>query len=730
MFRQHVNTPRYAKDAATKQYVDDIFNQVKPGASSSVFDYRCDAQSTGASDPGAGKYRYSSMPQNSAETLYMDWLTTDGFDVVALFTTMKFGDTFIIQDKDLSLNYQKWKLLGPAQIMPDWFQVPVQFIEGDAEFSNNQLVSFVVTFEGQQGEVGPQGEQGPAGPQGIQGEPGDDGAPGPKGDKGDKGDIGNTGAQGNPGVGVPVGGTAGQVLTKIDNTNYNTEWRVATGGASQSYVDTQDNLRVLKAGDTMTGGLTIVGGTTGPPTVNGFRLGFDSAYAQIKLTAPTGSLIDFSTGTIDYKARIGYNPSNDTLQLTVTNLHLAATNTSTSGRLTVPDLLVAPPAGGNISFTMRSADGWNKLFRVNSGGTFAVINHANSLEILTLSDGGVLSTNGGIYGNGITSIAGINASGIIKSSRVGEHFRQRANSYSVIHYNDDSCYYQLITNGGDPDGGWNGLRPFYFTVSNGNVVMGHNANIGSVTTGSVDCSGNIWAKGGVLYMSSGGHYINWAEGYYYNHPHGPCLIQGAWAARAGQSETFSELSASASIHANNGYIFMYNDTTWFRWRGDMGRVEFLHGIYTSTVHQHQGSYAAGYYQKGGVSAGFEGARFNIQNGGPAFNFWSEDSNYGAIYMGSDYRIKKNVKNLGSMWDKIKALRPVSFELNGIGGFTEDGVERWGFIAHELQEALTMSVANGHKDKLNEIQAPWPMAVLAPVVKALQEVMERLERLET
>jgi hypothetical protein len=125
MFRQHVNTPRYAKDAATKQYVDDIFAEVKPGASSSVFDYRCDSQSTGASDPGAGKYRYSSTPQNSAETLYMDWLTTDGFDVVALFTTMKFGDTFIIQDKDLSLNYQKWKLLGPAIIMPDWFQVPV-----------------------------------------------------------------------------------------------------------------------------------------------------------------------------------------------------------------------------------------------------------------------------------------------------------------------------------------------------------------------------------------------------------------------------------------------------------------------------------------------------------------------------------------------------------------------------------------------------------------------------
>lgn len=36
--------------------------------------------------------------------------------------------------------------------------------------------------------------------------------------------------QGEAGVGVPVGGTTGQVLTKIDNTNYNTSWQTPTGG--------------------------------------------------------------------------------------------------------------------------------------------------------------------------------------------------------------------------------------------------------------------------------------------------------------------------------------------------------------------------------------------------------------------------------------------------------------------------------------------------------------------
>ena len=51
------------------------------------------------------------------------------------------------------------------------------------------------------------------------------GATGPKGDKGDTGDTGATGA------GVAAGGTAGQVLAKIDSTNYNTQWVEPSSGA-------------------------------------------------------------------------------------------------------------------------------------------------------------------------------------------------------------------------------------------------------------------------------------------------------------------------------------------------------------------------------------------------------------------------------------------------------------------------------------------------------------------
>lgn len=80
---------------------------------------------------------------------------------------------------------------------------------------------------GAQGSTGPAGPQGPTGltgPQGPQGDPGATGATGPTGP------TGATGAQGPPGQGVPTGGTAGQVLSKIDATNYNTQWTTPSGG--------------------------------------------------------------------------------------------------------------------------------------------------------------------------------------------------------------------------------------------------------------------------------------------------------------------------------------------------------------------------------------------------------------------------------------------------------------------------------------------------------------------
>ena len=86
---------------------------------------------------------------------------------------------------------------------------------------------------GTPGAPGAPGDPGPKGDPGEQGPKGDPGDPGPKGDPGDKGPKGDPGPAG---PGVPAGGTTGQVLTKVDGTDYNTEWKDPTGGGASGYV--------------------------------------------------------------------------------------------------------------------------------------------------------------------------------------------------------------------------------------------------------------------------------------------------------------------------------------------------------------------------------------------------------------------------------------------------------------------------------------------------------------
>ena len=66
------------------------------------------------------------------------------------------------------------------------------------------------------------------GAQGIQGEQGTQGVQGQQGIQGERGLTGDAGAAGQ---GVPAGGNTGQILAKIDGTNYNTRWiNAPTGG--------------------------------------------------------------------------------------------------------------------------------------------------------------------------------------------------------------------------------------------------------------------------------------------------------------------------------------------------------------------------------------------------------------------------------------------------------------------------------------------------------------------
>ena len=85
-------------------------------------------------------------------------------------------------------------------------------------------------IQGPQGPKGDTGDTGPRGPQGEQGPTGAKGDAGPQGPQGPKGDMGDPGPQGPAGVGVPSGGTAGQVLSKTED---GTAWTDPPSGGVQ-----------------------------------------------------------------------------------------------------------------------------------------------------------------------------------------------------------------------------------------------------------------------------------------------------------------------------------------------------------------------------------------------------------------------------------------------------------------------------------------------------------------
>jgi hypothetical protein len=139
----------------------------------------------------------------------------------------------------------------------------------------------------------------------------------------------------------------------------------------------------------------------------------------------------------------------------------------------------------------------------------------------------------------------------------------------------------------------------------------------------------------------------------------------------------------------------------------------------------------GFACKPGVSAQARPNTFNIDfNDIQQAKLFIDNTDLGQFAFTSDYRIKKDVTDLPSMWDKVKSLHPISYTQKEYAPlFKDNDVEQWGFIAHELQETLTESAASARKDAPNVIQSPNPWTVIASLTKALQEAMQRIETLE-
>ena len=138
-----------------------------------------------------------------------------------------------------------------------------------------------------------------------------------------------------------------------------------------------------------------------------------------------------------------------------------------------------------------------------------------------------------------------------------------------------------------------------------------------------------------------------------------------------------------------------------------------------------------------TSGGLEEYRATSNGGFGITHFYSDvggtrafkayiDAN-GNFNTSSDYRIKENVTDVTGAIDRIKSLRPVSYNQIGSDQHQE------GFIAHEVQQVIP-HIVSGEKDQVKSdgsifVQTVNYSGLIATLTAALKESITRIEQLE-
>jgi hypothetical protein len=298
----------------------------------------------------------------------------------------------------------------------------------------------------------------------------------------------------------------------------------------------------------------------------------------------------------------------------------------------------------------------------------------------------------------------------------------------------------------------------------GNISIG-NLNAGNITAGSAVFNNDIQVyrsaaptTGVIIFSTTTGKYIYY-DGTNFNLVGGglltgPINTQGnSITAGAIVGATLS-LSGSATINGNintNSIICTSINTQGYDIYTGTGRI-YTSSMDISTLNVSstlsanfiettnftcQGTIKSytGYQCKAGTQGGFSNV-FNLFWSGNSLDAYIDNSRVGTIAFQCDYRTKKNVADLPSKWDIVKALRPIQYSQQeyippgaSLPLFNNDDREQWGFIAHELQATTISTAATGTKDAPDMVQSPNPWTIIAALTKALQEAMARIEALE-
>jgi hypothetical protein len=224
-------------------------------------------------------------------------IDNNGNDIDIFLNLIIQGNTLILQDENVSGNYQTWLVSGTPTYNTGsgYAQYPITLITsgGTPQFANNHRIIFVVIttppqgatgYTGATGQTGSIGAQGSVGTQGAQGSAGLNGDTGNTGTKGNQGDQGSTGATGATGQTGPTG-AQGSVGTQGAQGSFGNQGSTGSTGqtGAQGYTGAQG-----AQGFTGATGATGLTGETGPTGAQGSQ-GYTGATGLTGETGPTGA---------------------------------------------------------------------------------------------------------------------------------------------------------------------------------------------------------------------------------------------------------------------------------------------------------------------------------------------------------------------------------------------------------------------------------------------------------
>jgi len=403
--------------------------------------------------------------------------------------------------------------------------------------------------------------------------------------------------------------------------------------------------------------------------------------------------------------------------------------------------------GDNNFITLKAIDAntGENWHRQKIGGTWGAWVRETSVTLISDGEGIAAATGDmwyGVRGTAPSSAFVVNSESDLSGTNL-----------LMVHHSGDAQFTNILTVG---SGGATGGLYFGNTATKTLTYDGTNFAFNGaslhVTGGGLTVSSGLIVSSGGLNVSGGGLAVTGNAGVT-----GNVTVSGN--ASAGGDVNGSDFHAVRASAPTQGYVFFGNTLAAYQyWNGSVysliGGGLSVAGAVTSDV---------GYHCRSGISGSFQNNYFNFfWSGGGNVQLWLDTTNLGVVTTTSDYRIKKDVLDLPGMWDTVKALRPIKYtqaqftppsdaqhkldqaladrragldtpaakpgsEL--VPMYAADDIERWGFIAHELQATLLPTAANGVKDAPDEIQSLNLAPLVAALTKALQEAMTRIEALE-